>query len=276
MSPSWKDLLPIRLRRYAFLLAVALVLAYVVLPLLITVWVAFFVDTVITFPPKGYTLAWFGRALASDTFRDALWLSIRLASVATLCGLLLGVPAALAIARGNFPGKEWVNNVLLSPLMIPAVVSGCAIYLYFIEVELATDWPLAGTYLGLGLAHVLITIPWVVRLVTASLVGMERSIEEASLSLGASPWTTFWRITLPVIKPAIVAAALFGFIVSFSDLEKSMFLVGPGKQTLSVAIVTYLEWQLDPMIMAVATLHITLIGLALVISDHYVKLSRSF
>lgn len=264
------------LRRLAFRATVALVLAYVVLPLVITVWVAFFADSLIAFPPKGYTIGWFAKAAASESFLAAFWLSARLAAAATLCGLLVGVPAALAMARGTFRGKEWVNTVLLSPMMIPAVVSGCAIYLYFIEVELATDWPLAGTYGGLLVAHVLITIPWVVRLVTASLLGMDRAIEEASLSLGASRWVTFRRVTLPVIKPAIVAAALFGFVASFSDLEKSMFLVGPGKQVLSVAMVTYLEWQLDPMIMAVATLQIALIAVALVVSDHYVKLSRAF
>lgn len=276
MKPGGPDRLLSALRRLAFRGTVALVLAYVVLPLLITVWVAFFADTVISFPPSAYTLRWFKDAIAAQSFRDALWMSARLAVVATCCGLLIGIPAALAIARGSFRGKEAVNTLLLSPMMIPAVVSGCAIYLYYIEIELATDWPLAGTYGGLLLAHVLITIPWVVRLVTASLLGMDRTLEEASMSLGANRWTTLRRVTLPVIKPSIVAAALFGFIVSFSDLEKSMFLVGPGKQTLSVAIVTYLEWKLDPMIMALATLHILLIGLALVVSDHYVKLSRAF
>lgn len=274
--PGLRDTLAGPLQRLAFRAAVALVLAYVVLPLVITVWVAFFADSLIAFPPKGYTFGWFARALASESFLSAFWLSARLAAAATLCGLLLGVPAALAIARGRFRGKEWLNHLLLSPMMIPAVVSGCAIYLYYIEVELATEWPLAGTYGGLLVAHVLITIPWVVRLVTASLVGMDRAVEEASMSLGANRWVTFRRITLPVIKPAIVASALFGFVASFSDLEKSMFLVGPGKQVLSVAMVTYLEWQLDPMIMAVATLQIALIAAALLISDHYVKLSRAF
>ena len=275
-AAAWRIGLGVRLRRAVYLGTVALVLAYVVLPLLIPVWVAFFADALITFPPRGYTLSWFARAAASDSFLAAFWLSARLAAAATLCGLLIGVPAALAIARGRFPGREMVNQVLLSPMMIPAVVSGCAIYLYFIEVELATDWPLAGTYGGLLVAHVLIAIPWVVRLVTASLLGMDRAIEEASMSLGGNRWVTFRRITLPVIKPAIVAAALFGFVASFSDLEKSMFLVGPGKQVLSVAMVTYLEWQLDPTIMAVATLQIVLIGVALLVSDHYVKLSRAF
>lgn len=273
---KWRVWLPLRLRRLVYLGTVALVLSYVVLPLVITVWVAFFADALISFPPRGYTLAWFARAMSSDSFLAAFWLSARLAAAATLCGMLVGVPAALAIARGRFKGRELVNQVLLSPMMIPAVVSGCAIYLYFIEVELATELPLAGTYGGLLVAHVLITIPWVVRLVTASLLGMDGAIEEASMSLGANRWVTFRRITLPVIKPAIVAAALFGFVASFSDLEKSMFLVGPGKQVLSVAMVTYLEWQLDPTIMAVATLQIALIGVALLVSDHYVKLSRAF
>lgn len=266
----------IGLRKATFHVVVALVLAFVVMPLVITYWVAFFSDSVISFPPEGYTLSWFPRAWSTGGFRSAFLLSAQLALASMACGLLVGVPASVAIARSSFRGKELVNTILLSPLMIPAVVSGCAMYLYYIEIEIASDVPLAGTFPGLLIAHVLITIPWVVRLVTASLVGMDRAIEEASMNLGANRFVTFWRVTLPVIKPGIVAAALFSFIASFADLEKSMFLIGPGKQTLSVAIITYLEWQLDPVIMAVATMHITIIGAALVISDHYVKLSRAF
>ena len=264
------------LRRATFYAVVVAVLGYVVMPLVITLWVAFFSDQVISFPPAGYTVSWFPRAWTTGGFRDAFLLSAKLGLLAMLCGLAIGVPAAVAIARGDFRGKELINTLLLSPLMIPAVVSGCAMYLYYIEIELASDVPLAGTFPGLLVAHVVITIPWVVRLVTASLVGMDRAVEEASMNLGANRLVTFWRVTLPVIKPGIVAAALFSFIASFADLERSMFLVGPGKQTLSVAIITYLEWQLDPVIMAVATIQITIIGASLVISDHYVKLSRAF
>lgn len=262
--------------RFAYKAWVFLVFAFVALPLVVTFAVAVFADRTISFPPSGFSFQWFSVAFTSETFRDAFVLSIQLAFGTMIGGLLFGIPAAVAIARNEFRGKEFIQTLLLSPLMIPAVVIGAAVFLYFIELEILTGIQFAGTFYGLLLAHILVAIPWVVRLVTASLVGMDRSVEEASANLGATPLVTFVKITLPIIKPAIVAAALFSFVFSFADLEKSMFLVGPGRQTLSVAILTYLEWSLDPTIMAVAAAQILIIGVALVISDHYVKLSRAF
>lgn len=265
-----------RLRRAGYTALVITILAFVVAPLLFTIWVAFFANKIVSFPPEGYSLAWFLNAWSVDAFREGFLLSVRVALTAMFCGLLVGVPAAIAIARSRFPGREVVNTILLSPIMVPGIVAGSAVYLYFIEVEIQTEFQLAATFRGLVIAHTLITIPWVVRLVVASLVGMNPSLEEASMNLGAGRLTTFRRITLPVIKPGIVAAALFSFIVSFTDLEKSLFLVGPGETTLPIAIVNYLEWTIDPTIMSVATIQILIIGLALVVSDRYVQLSRAF
>ena len=120
----------------------------------------------------------------------------------------------------------------------------------------------------------LIVIPWTVRLVTASLAGLDRSIEEAAQSLGANRFTTFRRVTLPAIRPGVVAAALFGFVSSFGNLEMSLFLVGPGRTTLPIAILQYLEWKIDPTIAAVSVLQILLIATAMLITDHFVKISR--
>jgi putative spermidine/putrescine transport system permease protein len=122
--------------------------------------------------------------------------------------------------------------------------------------------------------HILIVIPWSVRLVTASLAGFNRSIEEAAQNLGATPARTFFRVTLPMIRPGIVAAALFGFVVSFGNLEMSMVLVGAGRTTLPIAILQYLEYRIDPTIAAVSLLQVLLIGAAMFITDRFVKLSR--
>ena len=119
------------------------------------------------------------------------------------------------------------------PLVVPGIVAGTAIYVFQIEIELATEWPLLGSRAGLVLAHIMITIPWTVRLLTASLAGFDRSIEEAALNLGATPLQAFLKVTLPVIKPGVVAAALFGFIISFGNLEMTLFLVAPGQTTLA-------------------------------------------
>ena len=189
-------------------------------------------------------------------------------------GLVVGVPASLVLARWRFVGREALNTLLLLPLVVPGIVAGTAIYVFQIEVEIATGWPLLGSLAGLVLAHIMITIPWTVRLLTASLSGFDRSLEEAAMNLGATQLQAFLRITLPVIKPGVVAAALFGFIISFGNLEMTLFLVAPGQTTLPIAILQYLEWRIDPTIAAVSLLQIALIGAGMLLTDRYVKLTR--
>ncbi|KAF1021079.1 MAG: Molybdenum transport system permease protein ModB [Paracidovorax wautersii] len=117
-------------------------------------------------------------------------------------------------------------------------------------------------------------LPWVVRLCGASLQGLDPAVEEAAKNLGARPWTVFWRITLPAIRPGLVAAALLGGVISFGNLEMSLFLVGPGQTTLPIAILQYLQWKIDPTVAAVSVLQIVLIALALLVIDRFVRLSR--
>ncbi|MCZ8271996.1 MAG: ABC transporter permease [Beijerinckiaceae bacterium] len=262
--------------RIAYLGAVAMVMLLVLAPLIVVIWTAFFVDKIVAFPPSGYTLDWFGRAIMSATFRDSFLLSLRVGATATILGLLVGVPTAMALVRRNFVGKRMIAFLTVAPLLVPAIVAGSSIYLYYIDIEVRTEIQVAGTFAGLVAAHTLIGLPWIVRLVVSSLSMMNRHIEEASLILGASPFVTFYRITLPLIRPGIVAGGLFAFVVSLADLEVSLFLVGAGSTTLSIAILNYLQWGLDPTIAAVATLQILIIGAALWISDRYVHLSRVF
>ena len=194
--------------------------------------------------------------------------------MATAIGLLLGVPASLALVRYQFLAKGALNTLLLAPLVVPGVVLGTSLYVFQIETEIATGLPFLGSFWGLVAGHTLVVIPWIVRLVTANLEGPDRTIEEAAQSLGANPWVTFYRVTLPAIRPGIVAGALFGFVTSFGNLEMSLFLVGPGRTTLPIAILQYLEWKIDPTVAAASVIQIVLIGVAMLITDRYVKLSR--
>jgi len=262
--------------RWIYLGFVWMTLLLVFVPLATTVWVAFFSNKLVSFPPEGYTVSWFAQALTLEAFRNGFLLSFQVAVGASLVAVCLGVPAALAIARHRFPGRELINTILMSPLMIPAIVAGTAIYIFYIEVQIRSDVQFAATVYGLMLAHTLIAIPWVLRLLVASLSGIDPAIEEASLSLGASRMTTFVRVTLPLIRPGITAGVLFGFIASFGDLEKSLLLVGPGRITLPIAMVNYLEYRADPTIMAVATIQVLIIAIALIISDRFVRLGRTF
>jgi putative spermidine/putrescine transport system permease protein len=271
----WKRGYPVKIAAYfTFFIVLA--------PLLAVVWVSFFENKIIGFPPTGYTLKWFANAWNLERFHRGFTLSVQVGVMATAASLLIGVPAALTLARKKFTGHEIVHSLLMSPLIVPGIVAGAAIYMFFIEVEIFLneqmhfELPLTGSLFGLCLAHTLIALPWTVRLVTASLIGMDQQIEEAAMSLGATPWRTFWRVTLPVIRPGIVAGAVFSFVISFVDLEKSIFLVGPGRTTLPIEMVNYLEWNIDPTIAAVATMQALLIAAALIVSDRFFNLTRAF
>jgi putative spermidine/putrescine transport system permease protein len=222
----------------------------------------------------GNSLRWYKAIATNDRFVSGFLLSLELGVIATVIGLMVGVPAALCLSRFTFAGREALNSLLLLPLMVPGIVLGMALYVSHVELEIATGWPILGSLGGLVAGHVLVVIPWTVRLVTASLAGFDRTLEEAAQNLGADRWTTFRRITMPSILPGVVAAAMFGFVSSFGNLEMSLFLVGPGRTTLPIAILQYLEWKIDPTIAAVSVMQILLIGAAMLMTDRFVKISR--
>jgi putative spermidine/putrescine transport system permease protein len=265
---------PIRLGRWLLNGSAAIALGFILLPLALITWLAFFRQEIPSFPPEGYSLQWFAAVPINKPFVNGFILSFQVGVTATIIGLLLAVPASLAIVRRRFRGRGFANSLLLMPLIVPGVVLGASIYVFQIEAEIATGLPLLGTTLGLIAAHALIVIPWTSRLVTASLAGFDPIIEEAAKNLGATPWTTFRRVTLPAIRPGIVAGALFGFVTSFGNLEMSLFLVGAGRTTLPIAILQYLEWKIDPTIAAVSVLQIVLIGVAMIVTDRYVKIAQ--
>jgi putative spermidine/putrescine transport system permease protein len=253
---------------------VFLVYAIMLCPLVFVIWLSFFKDSILYFPPSGYTLSWYKNAWDNQSFVNGFIFSLQLAIVSALIGVSIGVVAALGLIRYRFRGAKYVNTLLLSPLLMPGIVAGIAIYLFYLRTENFLDRDIVGTLGGLVLAHICLTIPWTVRLVSASMHGLDPSIEEAARNLGANGRVAFWRITLPMLRPAIVAAALFSFIVSFENLEVSISLVGPGSTTLPIAIMQYLEFNLDPTIAAVSSVQILLLGIIMLVTDRFVKLSQ--
>jgi putative spermidine/putrescine transport system permease protein len=143
-----------------------------------------------------------------------------------------------------------------------------------VEVEIITGLEVTGSVAALAAGHVLLTIPWCLRLLLASLAGLDPAAEEAALSLGAGPISATRLVVLPLIWPGVVAAGLFSFVVSFSNLEISMFLVVPGETTLPIAIFQYLQWKMDPTVAAVSTLQIAVVGLGLLLTNRFVPLGR--
>jgi len=267
---SWRE----RLGRLAFRGMVAVTFTVILAPLLLVIWLSFFTNEILALPPEGYSLRWYQAIATQRQFIAGFQLSAVVALMAAAAGLLLTVPAAFALTRSDLPGREAMLHVLMSPLIVPAIVVGAGLYMGLVEFEVQTGLPVIGSAFGFAAGHVLLTIPWSMRLLVANLVGVDRSVEEAALSLGATPLIAALKVTLPLIWPGLVAAALFGFVVSFGNIEVSLFLVQPGSTTLPIAVLQYLEWKIDPTVAAVSSLQIALIATALLITDRFVNLAK--
>ncbi|WP_162530378.1 ABC transporter permease [Rhodovastum atsumiense] len=242
------------------------------LPLVLTLYLSVFDETLISFPPRGYTLAWYGRIL--DEFGAAIWTSLQVAAITVVLALCIGVPAGIGLSRYRFPGREVLSTLLLAPLTVPGVALGLGLYVFAVWVEMGTGLALSGSFGFLVSAHVLITLPWVVRLCLAGLVNHDRATEEAAANLGASPLRVIWRVTLPAMRSGIAAAALFAFIVSFENLDMTIFLVSPGMNTLSNATLQYLAYHIDPLVAAVAVVQMLVISAVLILLDRLVRLGQ--
>ena len=250
----------------------ALGVAVVFLPLVLTVYLSTFDETLIVFPPHGYTLHWYAGIL--PTFGAALRTSLLVALAAVAGSLALGIPAGIALSRYRFTGRGAVATLLLAPLTLPGVAIGLGIFVLAVLIEERTEWAMSGSIGLLVAAHVLITLPWVVRLCLASLANHDRAAEEAAASLGAPPLMVIWRVTLPAMRGGIIAGALFAFIVSFENLEMTLFLTAPGMTTLPIAVLQYLQYHIDPLVAAVAVAQVVLVGGALLLLDRLTPVSR--
>lgn len=260
----------------SFLFHMLLFTAYVLIfaPVLIVIIISFFSTEIVSFPPEALTLRWYVNAWIKPEFSQGFKYSIEIAFLSALIGVPIGTAAAIAIARSQLWFKSAISYALLGPLAIPGIVLGAALYICLVNAENWLDVDLVGSLGALVAAHVLLTIPWTVRLIAASLEGLDHAPEEAAASLGAKPWAVFWRVTLPALRPGILAAILFSFITSFENLEISLLLVGPSQTTLPVAMLSYLEYRMDPTLAAVATIQIVIIAAAMLFTDRFVKLSR--
>ncbi|HET7882959.1 MAG TPA: ABC transporter permease [Acetobacteraceae bacterium] len=244
----------------------------IVVPLILTVYLSLFDEKLILFPPRGYTLAWYP-AIVPNFGRAALT-SLELGAASVAGSLLLGVPAGIGLARHRFRGRGVIATLLLAPLTVPGIALGLAIFVALVAMDEWFGSAFTGSMLGLVLAHVLITTPWVVRLCLASLSNHDMAAEEAAASLGAGPLAVIWRVTLPAMRAGIVAGALFAFVISFENLELALFLTSPGVTTLPVSVLQYLEYHIDPLVSAVAVVQIVGVAALLLVLDRFVRLGQ--
>jgi putative spermidine/putrescine transport system permease protein len=253
-------------------LLVAIGIALIGVPLVLTLYLSVFDEKLILFPPHAYTLAWY--AAIPATFGAPLWTSIQLALAATAGSLVIGMSAGIGLSRHRFRGAGMIATLLLAPVTVPGIALGLAVYIVLIAIDIQAETALTGSLVGLVLAHVMITTPWVVRLCLASLATHDRMEEEAAASLGAPPLRVIWRITLPSMRPGIIAGGLFAFVISFENLELALFLTSPGVTTLPMSVLQYLEYHIDPLVAAVAVAQTVGIAIVLLCLDRFVRLGR--
>jgi putative spermidine/putrescine transport system permease protein len=241
---------------------------FMLAPILVVCIVAFTPEGYLSFPTNGLSLRWFKTIARYPEFITAFWTSIWLGALSSTIALGLSVPAALAIARYDFIGREPLTAFLMSPLMIPHVVLGIAFLRFFTQIGLGN------TFLGLVLAHIVIVLPFALRLTLASATGMDRAIEQAAVSLGASDWVVFKRITLPVILPGLMSGWALAFIQSFDEVTMTVFIAAPGTETLPVRMFHYIQDNIDPLVTSVSAVVIALTTLALMGLDRVYGLDR--
>jgi putative spermidine/putrescine transport system permease protein len=238
----------------------ALGVGFILLPLGIVVIYSFSSVAYGVFPPPGLSLRWYSHLLHQEAFREAFGRSVVIGLLATALAVVSGLLCALALVRARFPGKEPLRGFLLSPIVMPKIVLGVGWFIFFARLGMQ------GGIVPITLAHTIVVLPFVINILAANLVGLDVSLEEAAQDLGASALTVLWRIVLPQIRSGLIISALFAFIVSFDQVESSIFLTRGENNTLPIEMFLYMEkWQ-DPTIAALSTLLIGFAGLLLVLA----------
>lgn len=229
-----------------------LVYVWMFTPILAVVILAFNPQQFGTFPMEGFSFKWFVKLSHNATILDAFKNSLVLGGFTAVFSTAMGVPAAMAFIRYEFKGKEFLNTLLIAPIMIPEVVLGVALLLFIRWLQQPKSFAL------LLIGHVVLTLPYVLLIVQARLVGIKREYEEAALSLGANPFQTFKEITFPLLAPAIFAGMLFSFTISFDDVTATLFWATAQNQTVPVKIFGMLRNSISPEINALGTVMIVL------------------
>jgi putative spermidine/putrescine transport system permease protein len=239
-------------------------------PMILVCLVAFTPSGFLSLPTNGFSLRWFIKLAEYPEFLQAFWNSILIASISSVLALAFAVPAAIAIARYRFRGREALSVFFMSPLMIPHVVLGIAFLRFFQMIGLS------GTMAGLIIAHIVVIFPFAMRMVLAAAVGMDKRIEDAASSLGAPRLIVYRRIVLPLIIPGLASGFVLSFIQSFDEVTMTVFIASPTMVTLPVRMFNYIQDSIDPLICSVSALLILFTAFLMLIIDRFYGLERLF
>lgn len=250
--------------RGALLAFTGLVAAFLLLPVVFIVLLSFGSSRWLAFPPPGWTLKWYEELFAEPAWLEAALTSARIATMATILAVVIGLMASFALVRGRFRGRDAMRGLLLTPMVLPVVVFAIAIYAFFLRIGLG------GTTAGFVIAHTVLALPFAIIPISAALEGFDKSIEDAAIVCGASPLEAKLRVTLPSIKIGIFSAAIFAFLASWDEVVVAIFMASPTLQTLPVKIWGSLRQDLSPVIAAASSL-LVLLTLGLMIATALIR-----
>ena len=244
-----------RIWYYAFRIICGLIFLFLIFPILIIFPLSFNAQPYFTITPEmlaldpaGYSTRWYGEFFSSATWQQAVRNSLVIAFFSTIISTFLGTLAALGLSRDDFPFKTAVMGLLISPMVVPLIISAAGMFFFYSRIGLQ------GTHVGVILAHAALATPFVVIVVTATLVGFDHSLTRAAASLGSSPTRTFFQITVPLITPGVISGALFAFITSFDEVVVVLFVGSVNQRTIPWAMFSGIREQISPTILAVATI----------------------
>ena len=236
-----------RIWYYLHRLICALVLLFLISPILAIMPLSFNSVPFFTYPMPGLSLRWYEDFFLTDRWQGALQNSIFVACSTTVLATFLGTLAALGLSRSNFPFRTAVMSMLISPIVVPVVITAVGMYFFYADVGLLN------TYTGLILAHTTLAAPFVVITVTATLIGFDHSLSRAAAGLGAPPTTVFFKVILPLILPGMISGALFAFGTSFDEVVVVLFVASPEQRTLPKVMFAGIREMISPTITAAAT-----------------------
>lgn len=242
----------------------ALVLAFLIIPILAIVPLSFNGGSFLTYPLDGLSLRWYEEVLTTEKWVRALRNSLIVAVPATAIALVLGTLAAVGLAQAHIRGKALLTGLLLSPMIVPSIIVAVGMYFFFAPLGLVNNFP------GLILAHAALGAPFVFITVSATLASFDPSLVRAASSLGAGPATVFFRVTMPLIAPGLISGALFAFATSFDEVIVVLFIGGPAQRTLPREIFDGIREHVTPAITAVATL-LVIFATALMVTMEFLR-----
>lgn len=248
----------------------ALVCVFSVAPVALIVAESFTSTDYIVFPPSGFSLKWYGAIPSRPEFIESAVISLAVGVSASIAATVLGTLTALALFRHEFWGMKVLQTLFLAPLSLPGIIFGLAL------LQFLAKWGLPRGVGMLIVAHTIITVPFCIRFISVALVSVGKDVELAAQSLGAGPFRTFWEVTLPLIRPGILASVVFSFILSFDEVAATLFLSSPTATTLPVRIFLHIEHEYDPLVTSVSSLLVFAAVIALVCIERTIGMARLF